>query len=170
LLHNPRILFLDEPTIGLDVLGKATIRDFLKAVNREEQVTILLTTHDLDDIEQLCSRIIVIDHGHKVFDGELEQLLRQNVPQKRLVVEFESELPENSEGGLPVADISFNRIDGLHGEFVFDRAQHSSAEVIQLVMNRHAIRDVRIEEPGIEHVVKQLYASHAALNGGAQPA
>lgn len=162
LLHKPRVLFLDEPTIGLDVLGKAKIREFLKELNATERVTILLTTHDLDDIEQLCRRIIVIDQGRKVFDGELERLLLESAPLKRLVVEFDGEPVEGAFGDL--ANIAFRRLDSLQGEFTFDRTRMSSVDVIQQVMTRHSVRDIRIEEPGIEDVVKDLYANSRAMS------
>ncbi|HWI54432.1 MAG TPA: ATP-binding cassette domain-containing protein [Desulfobacteria bacterium] len=77
LLHNPQILFLDEPTIGLDVLAKAKIRDFLKQINREYNTTVILTTHDLGDIEALCSRVAIIDKGRMLFDGQVEELYRR---------------------------------------------------------------------------------------------
>jgi ABC-2 type transport system ATP-binding protein len=93
LLHAPRLLFLDEPTIGLDVLAKEAIREFLATENRERGTTILLTTHDLSDIERLCPRMILIDHGHVVYDGAVEAIRREYGSERRLVVDFESAAP-----------------------------------------------------------------------------
>lgn len=158
LLHRPRILFLDEPTVGLDVLGKARVREFLKNVNKREQITVVLTTHDLDEIERLCPRIIIIDHGRKIFDGSPEELLEQHLPRKQVIVDFESELVADAFVELANRGIQFRRLEPFQGEFSFDRSQLSSAEVIQLVMSRGAVRDIRIEEPKIEDVVKIFYA------------
>ena len=89
LLHDPEIVFLDEPTIGLDVVAKAAVREFLSEVNRDRGVTVLLTTHDLADIERLCSRLLVIDHGRLIWDGGLDELRRQHGPERTLIVDLE---------------------------------------------------------------------------------
>lgn len=158
LLHRPRILFLDEPTIGLDIIGKTRVRDFLLRINREEKITILLTTHDLAEIEKLCSRIIIIDHGRKVFDGELEELLRVNVPHKHMFVDFETEPAPDELSRLSEMGIRSNPIEPGRIEFTYDRGRFTSADVIQLIMQHSAVRDLQIEEPGIEDVVKDIYA------------
>src|SRR5688500_1368156 len=93
LLHDPELLFLDEPTIGLDVVAKARVREFLAAQNRERGLTVLLTTHDLGDIERLCKRLIVIDHGRVIYDGDLESLKAQYGPERTLVVDLEEPAP-----------------------------------------------------------------------------
>lgn len=170
LLHKPRILFLDEPTIGLDVLGKAKVREFLGELNRRERVTVLLTTHDLEEIERLCRRIVIIDGGRKIFDGDLETLLADHAPGKRVVVDFD----QSCGGGDPAGDgaearfadllphapgaATFRRLSEWRAEFSFDRRRASSAEVIQAVMARAPLKDLHIEEPGIEEVVKTIYA------------
>lgn len=157
LLHRPRILFLDEPTIGLDVLGKTRVRDFLKSINLRERITVLLTTHDLEEIERLCDRIIIIDKGQKVFDGRLADLLQEYAPYKRLIVDFDVDPDPARYGDLRQRGIEFRRLEEYRGEFSFDRRVTSSAETIQVVMARGTVRDVRIEEPGIEDVVKAIY-------------
>src|SRR5206468_12468739 len=88
LLHDPTILYLDEPTIGLDIVSKTRVREFLADVNRERGVTVLLTTHDLDDVEQLCSRLVVIDHGRVVLDSTIDDVKRQYAPHRTLVVDL----------------------------------------------------------------------------------
>lgn len=158
LLHRPRILFLDEPTIGLDVLGKTRIREFLRVMNERERITVLLTTHDLEEIERLCDRIIIIDCGTKVFDGHLEELLDRHAPRKKLIVDFDGEVKMSAFAELASRGIEYHCLEEYRGEFSFDRRNASSAEVIQLVMARAAVRDLHIEEPGIEDVVKAIYA------------
>ncbi|MBX7245945.1 MAG: ATP-binding cassette domain-containing protein [Candidatus Sumerlaeaceae bacterium] len=158
LLHRPKILFLDEPTIGLDIIGKARVRDFLRQINEREKVTILLTTHDLDEIERLCERIVIIDHGRKVFDGELARLLELNVPTKKMLVDFVTDPAEGDYANLGPRGITFRRTDEYRGEFTYERARIETGELIQLITQLHAIRDLHIEEPGIEDVVKDIYA------------
>lgn len=158
LLHRPRILFLDEPTIGLDVLGKTRVRDFLATLNERERITILLTTHDLEEIERLCDRIIIIDRGMKVFDGRLEDLLMQYAPQKKIIADFDSDPAPELFADLAARGMEFRRLEDYRGEISFDRRRASSAEVIQAVMGKATVRDLKIEEPGIEDVVRAIYA------------
>jgi ABC-2 type transport system ATP-binding protein len=93
MLHDPEILFLDEPTIGLDVVAKVRVREFLAEINREREVTVLLTTHDLADIERLCSRLLIIDHGRVIYDGTIERLIERYGEERTLVVDLEEPAP-----------------------------------------------------------------------------
>jgi ABC-2 type transport system ATP-binding protein len=159
LLHNPPLLFLDEPTIGLDVVAKDRIREFLKEINRLERTTVLLTTHDLSDIEELSRRIMIIDRGKILFDGDLAQM-KKRLAQYTQVKFFlkdraqASLLPEASTDG-----ISCQRVDDVTYLMRFDREKHSSAEVIRNLVNRMEVRDIFIEEEPIEDIVKRIYLS-----------
>ncbi len=159
LLHSPPLLFLDEPTIGLDVVAKDRIREFLKGVNRTEGTTVLLTTHDLSDIEELSKRILVIDKGKILFDGQLAEMKARlaKYNQVKFFLKDRSQvarLPEISTDG-----ILCERVDELTYLLRFDREQHSSAEVIRQIVNRLEIRDIFVEEEPIEDIVKRIYLS-----------
>ena len=159
LLHNPPLLFLDEPTIGLDVVAKDHIREFLKEVNRAEQTTVLLTTHDLSDIEELCKRILIIDKGKILFDGQLAEM-KDRLAQYNQVKFFLKDraqavhLPQISSDG-----ISCERIDELTYVMRFGRQRHSSAEVIRRLVNTLEVSDIFVEEEPIEDIVKRIYLS-----------
>src|SRR5512134_498321 len=116
LLHNPRLLFLDEPMIGVDVVVKERMRTFIKEINRDQKVTILLTTHDMTDIEKVCSRIMIIDHGHIVYDGNIEKMRAQYGTERTLVVEFEEEVPE-----FAVPHSTLTKTEGRKKWFTFNR-------------------------------------------------
>jgi ABC-2 type transport system ATP-binding protein len=152
LLHDPAILFLDEPTIGLDVVAKARIRDFLAQINRENGVTIVLTTHDLSDIERLCSRVVLIDHGKVAFDGELESLRNRLGRHRTLVVDLED---PDEPCTVPHAEIV--RREGPRVWLRFDRDAISAAALIATVADRHRVRDLTVEEPAIEEIVRRIY-------------
>ncbi|MDQ3541471.1 MAG: ATP-binding cassette domain-containing protein, partial [Chloroflexota bacterium] len=152
LLHEPAILFLDEPTIGLDVLAKDRIRDFLKTINRERNVTIILTTHDLKDIEEICPRLIVINFGQAIFDGTVRHLKASLGNQRLVNVEFEHDPgPIALPGAALVAD------DGARKTFSFDRGETSALDVLSALSGRYPVSDVSLAEVGIEDVIRQLY-------------
>ena len=163
LLHEPPILYLDEPTIGLDVVAKARIREFLARVNRERGVTVLLTTHDLADIETLCRRMLIIDHGRLLYDGGIEEIRRRYGTHRTLVVDLdEAASPHAGEegqqdgfGGLPGTELV--KVDGPRRWLRFDRQAVSAADLIAAVAARHRVRDVAIEEPAIEDIVRRIY-------------
>ncbi len=151
LLHAPEVLYLDEPTIGLDVVSKARVGEFLRKVNAEQGVTILLTTHDLADVERLCHRLVVIDHGRVISDGTVAQIKQTYGRTRTLVVDFvEPQAPVALEG------ITAVRIDGPRQWLSFDRTT-SAAQLIAQVMQEASVRDVSIEEPHIDDVVRQVY-------------
>jgi ABC-2 type transport system ATP-binding protein len=154
LLHSPTILYLDEPTIGLDIVSKTRVREFLAEVNRERGVTILLTTHDLDDVEQLCSRLVVIDHGQLVLDSTIEEVKRRYAPHRTLVVD----LPESSPP-LAVPGIEVTRVDGPRQWLRFHRDEHTASEVIACVAATTTIVDITVVEPDIEEVIRHVYGA-----------
>jgi viologen exporter family transport system ATP-binding protein len=158
LLHDPQVVYLDEPTIGLDVVSKSRLRDFLRTANRERGITVLLTTHDLDDIERLCSRVMVIDHGRLVFDGELAALQRVAGARRMVVVDLvEPEAPLQVQGSVT------ERIDGPRQWLSFP-AEASAAPIIAALTASHRIADLSILEPSIEDVITRIYSGERPLS------
>jgi len=154
LLHDPEIVFLDEPTIGLDVVAKAAVREFLADVNRERGVTVLLTTHDLADIERLCTRLLIIDHGHLIWDGGIDRLKREYGQERTLVVDLEEPAPPLEVEGARVV-----RTDGPRQWLAFRREETNAPDLIAEVAARYRIVDVAIEETEIEEIVRRIYAA-----------
>jgi ABC-2 type transport system ATP-binding protein len=152
LMHDPDILFLDEPTIGLDVVAKARIREFLARVNREHGTTVLLTTHDMDDIEQLCPRVLIIDAGRVIYDGDLETIRRRMGGESVLVLDLVEPGPAVEVSGAKVV-----KIEGPRQWLTFRRDEVTAAAVIAAVAARAEIRDLQIEEPAIEDVIRRIY-------------
>jgi ABC-2 type transport system ATP-binding protein len=152
LLHDPEILYLDEPTIGLDVVSKARLREFLRRVNDQRDVTVLLTTHDLTDIERLCSRVMVIDHGQLVYDGALGGLHALTGAQRTLVIDLVETGPPVTVDGASVL-----RVDGPRQWLAFP-AEASAAPLVSSLIARYPIADLEIHEPNIEDVITQIYA------------
>lgn len=159
LIHDPQVLFLDEPTIGLDLLAKERIQDFLQTINREKQITILLTTHNLDDIEKLCRRVIFIDHGKVLFDGSSLEMIRTFGDKKYVVVESNGWSPERWKGPVP------DKIEPNELWFgVEDDAE--IAPMIRRLSDLLPIHNLTVREPKIEDIMKELYKrTHA---GGVQ--
>lgn len=155
LLHDPPLLFLDEPTIGLDVVARERIRGCLEQLNREQGVTIILTTHDLGDIERLCPRVILIDHGHVVYDGALEELRSRLGRWRTLVVD----LAAPAEMPIIIANAEVLRSEGPRIWLRFDRSMRTAADLISEIAARYPIRDLTLEEPAIEAIVRDIYAS-----------
>jgi len=160
MLHDPEIIFLDEPTIGLDVVAKERVREFLTEVNRERGVTVLLTTHDLADIERLCNRILMIDHGRLIYDGTVEELLARYGGERTLVVDLEEPAPPLEIPGARVV-----RVDGPRQWLRFRRDEASAAELTAAVAQRAPLVDLAIEETDIEEVVRRIYTSGTATSG-----
>ncbi len=156
LLHEPPILYLDEPTIGLDLVAKARIREFLSELNRSSEVTILLTTHDLADIERLCSRIIVIDHGRIVHDGSLSQLRADFSSDRTLTVDFDDTPVLSSSSDAPFAVL---QQEGPRVVIKFDRTRITAPDVLTALSSAGTIRDMSIQDPQIEEIIQQLYAT-----------
>jgi ABC-2 type transport system ATP-binding protein len=161
LLHNPPLLFLDEPTIGLDVVAKDRIREFLKEVNRTERTTILLTTHDLSDIEELSRRILIIDKGKILFDGDLAQMKKRlaKYNQVKFFLKDRGQVARLTE--LTRNGLQCQRVDELTYLMRFDRDEQSTAQVIRQIVNQLEVRDIFIEEEPIEDIVKRIYLSGA---------
>jgi ABC-2 type transport system ATP-binding protein len=155
LLHDPEILFLDEPTIGLDVISKGRLREFLRALNAERGTTLVLTTHDLQDIEALCDRVIVIDHGTAVYDGDLAGLHQRGGSTRTLVVDLVDEAP-----AIDVPGAVTRRVEGPRQWLAFP-ADASAAPLVAAVAAAYDVADLSIQEPDIEDVIRELYSSPA---------
>ncbi|MEV8533468.1 ATP-binding cassette domain-containing protein [Streptomyces sp. NPDC051211] len=155
LLHDPDVLYLDEPTIGLDVVSKAKVRGFLRQLNEELGTTVLLTTHDLQDIEQLCERVMVIDHGRLMYDGPLGGLHAAGSvgeSERTLVVDLERELPPIVVDGARTV-----KVEGPRQWLAFPAAQ-SAAPLVAAVAAAYPLVDLSVREPDIEDVIARMYA------------
>ncbi|WOX24146.1 ABC transporter ATP-binding protein [Streptomyces solicathayae] len=152
LLHDPDVLYLDEPTIGLDVVSKARVREFLRDLNAERGTTVLLTTHDLTDIEQLCGRVMVIDHGRLMYEGAVAGLHEAGESERTLVVDLERELPP-----IEVLGARFVRAEGPRQWLAFPSSA-SAAPVVAAVAEAYPLVDLSVREPDIEAVIAKMYA------------
>jgi ABC-2 type transport system ATP-binding protein len=152
LLHDPALLFLDEPTIGLDVVAKERIRQFILHINQQQGVTVVLTTHDLLDVERLCERIMIIDQGRLLFDGELAHLNERFGGKRMLLVDFAE----------PYANLAIEGADilehnGTRAVYAFERGAIAASELIRRLSERYRIRDLSVQEPSIEDTVRRIY-------------
>ena len=152
LLHDPVLLFLDEPTIGLDVVAKERIRQFIRHVNHEHGTTVLLTTHDLSDVEKLCERVMIIDHGRLLFDGQLATLAERFGGKRELVVDYAEDYDDVSVDCAIVAER-----DGPRVVYQFERGAISASELISALSARYRIRDLSVREPEIEDTIRRIY-------------
>jgi ABC-2 type transport system ATP-binding protein len=150
MLHGPELLFLDEPTIGLDVVAKQRVRDFLVEINREDGVTVMLTTHDLGDIERLCNRLLVIDHGSLIWDGGIAELKERYGGERTLVIDLEEPAPP-----LEVPGAVVDRVDGPRQWLRF---RGSASELTARVAATTRLIDLQVAEPDIEKIVRRIYA------------
>jgi ABC-2 type transport system ATP-binding protein len=163
LIHNPSILFLDEPTIGLDIVVKTEIREFLKSLNRRFETTILLTTHDLQDIEALCSRVIMLDDGRIIYDGGLEELKAKWGKGKEVFLQFDhavslSRLQELTAG----LEVAWKMENDLTAQVFIPQNKVNVSEVLSRVVGVLEIRDIKIVETNTDDIVREIYKSGSA--------
>lgn len=156
LLHRPKVLFLDEPTIGLDVAMQATVRGFVRAYNERFGATVLLTSHYMEDVVQLCPRVIVIDRGRLIYDGDLRALAHRIRPDKRIVIRFEQ--------GPGPADLGrFGKVVSTErGQATLQVAAEEVSAVVGRILSAHAVSDLTVEDPPIEEVLSELFRSSRA--------
>ncbi|REF37639.1 ABC-2 type transport system ATP-binding protein [Thermasporomyces composti] len=162
MLYNPRILYLDEPTIGLDVVAKERMRSFVAELNRQDRTTVILTTHDLDDVERLCSRIVLIDRGRVLYDGDVAALKARYAPYRELVVQVADqgsvqETATAHELSALVPGVDQVRFDGSKVRLRFNPERVQVADVVAAVLERHRVLDLAIVEPNLEDVIHQIY-------------
>ncbi|NUU64377.1 ABC transporter ATP-binding protein [Paenibacillus agri] len=156
LLHDPQIVYLDEPTIGLDVVVKERIREFIRQINRERGTTVILTTHDMADIEKLCSRVMVVDHGRLMYDGNLHTLKNDYGNMESMELDTEEDFVMDD--ALLRMGISFNRTEEAKTQLVYDKNNINSSAVIKWIMARYSVRDFKVKETEIEEIIRNLYA------------
>lgn len=165
LLHDPELLYLDEPTIGLDVVAKARIRDFLLSINADKGVTVLLTTHDMDDVEMLCPRMVIIDHGRKLYDGTVSNIRERFGGERTLVAVLDTaelaSLPHDAQGQLLLEDlppgVRLTRSEEPRIWLSFSRDALPAHELVAWLGARYRLRDVTFQEPEIEDVIRRIY-------------
>lgn len=165
LLHDPELLYLDEPTIGLDVVAKARIREFLLAINSERGVTVLLTTHDMDDVETLCPRMLIIDRGRKLYDGAVSAIRERFGGERTLIAAMDpaqlASLPHDIDG-QPVLDTLPPGVRLLRAEsprlwLGFSREGIPAHELVAWLGTRYKLHDITFQEPEIEDVIRRIY-------------
>ena len=159
LLHDPDLLFLDEPTIGLDVVAKERIRQFIRHVNRERGTTVLLTTHDLSDVQKLCDRVLIIDRGKLLYDGSLDALQTRFGGRRELVVDLAEPYSDVSVVGATVVARENGRVT-----YQFAREEIGASELIGRLSQRFRIQDLAVREPDIEATVRRIYEERLLEN------
>jgi ABC-2 type transport system ATP-binding protein len=159
LLHDPKIVYLDEPTVGLDVFAKENIRTFIEEINRERETTIVLTTHDLADVERLCRRIILIDHGRVLFDGSVTDLTAAFAPQRVLILRLAEDVETTDADDLGLPGVSPGRRAAGGLSYEFDPRLISAPALISAVAARYPVADLSIVEPELETVIRAMYAA-----------
>ncbi|WP_248929772.1 ABC transporter ATP-binding protein [Paenibacillus hamazuiensis] len=163
LLHNPKIVFLDEPTIGLDIVVKTEIREFLKSMNQRYETTILLTTHDLQDIEALCSRVIMLDDGRIIYDGGLEELKATWGKGKEVVLQFAEHVSLDALKQLTAGlDVAWELENSLTAKVWIPQQRANVSEVLARVVGQLQIEDIKIVETNTDDIVREIYKSGSA--------
>jgi len=158
LIHEPRVVYLDEPTIGLDLIVKERIREFIKEQNRTTSTTVILTTHDLGDIEELCKRVIIIDDGVLIYDGPLNTIKERFGKYRRITFETISEPGEvELPSGAEIVQVEPRKLTVR-----FDRNETSASRVAAALMNQIEVTDFSLSEPDLSSIIKQIYSG--ALN------
>jgi ABC-2 type transport system ATP-binding protein len=152
LLHEPPLVFLDEPTIGLDVVAKERIRQFIRYVNREKATTVILTTHDLADVERLCERVIILDQGRILFDGQLSTLVEQFETSRLMVITLAGEAAPVTLPGLEPPDVQ-----GLQVTYTFQPRRTPAAELLAQVNAYYPVADLEIRRPPLENTIRRIY-------------
>ena len=177
LLHDPELLYLDEPTIGLDVVAKARIREFLLAMNAERGVTVLLTTHDMDDVEMLCPRMLIIDHGRKLYDGSVTDIRERFGGERTLIAELDASalasVPRDAQN-IPVlanlpTGVHQTRAEAPRFWLSFSKDALPAHELVSWLGERYSLRDVTFQEPEIEDVIRRIYEEGLLLQTAELP-
>ncbi len=152
LIHSPEIVFFDEPTIGVDVVGKETIRAFIRELNQQDNVTMIFTTHDMQDIEKTCNRLIIIDEGAKIYDGSLNGIREQYGITRQLDVEF-----GGKENVADIANVEIVDLEQNKKRFIFENHNVHINELMNHLLSNYNVRDINISEPEIESIIRKIY-------------
>ncbi|MBQ2745360.1 MAG: ATP-binding cassette domain-containing protein [Lachnospiraceae bacterium] len=160
LLHSPKIVFFDEPTIGVDVVGKEKIRSFIKKLNAEDKVSMIFTTHDMQDIEKTCNRLIIIDKGSKVYDGSIQNIKEKYGTTRQVEVEFDRNYDIS-----PMKDImknvdikELNEACGRKKQFIFENTEVQIDELMNYLLQNYGVKDINVSEPEIERIIGKIYS------------
>ena len=153
LLHSPEIVFFDEPTIGVDIIGKETIRNFIRELNEQDKVTMIFTTHDMQDIEQTCKRIIIIDKGSLMYDGSLQDIRSKYGTARRLIAEFNEDVAV-----APISDVVINELGDRKKSFTFDNNVVDVNKLMHELFGNYSVRDITVAEPEIESIIQKMYS------------
>jgi len=163
LIHRPKVLFLDEPTIGLDVIAKGKIRDLIRQLNREEQVTVFLTSHDAGDIEQLCKRVIVVNHGTMILNTSVSMLRRQYLQHKIIALKLQDPIP--AEGPL-LPGTTVLKTSTYGAKLQVNTAATTMETIISTLVSRYRVADITIEDPPMEQIIAAIYTQAADEGSG----
>jgi ABC-2 type transport system ATP-binding protein len=153
LIHSPKVLFLDVPTIGLDVVMQKNLRDFIKAYNRKYNATVILTSHYMGDVEELCKRIIIINHGKILYDGLLEDLAKKHAPNKIVTIVLKSAINTKKLEGLGIVR------KYQYPEVIFEVSSENSGDSVARILKELPVEDVNIEDPDIEDIIRDIFSS-----------
>lgn len=156
LLHSPDIVFFDEPTIGVDIIGKETIRSFIKELNEKDKVTMIFTTHDMQDIEQTCNRLIIIDKGTIMYDGSLHEIRNKYGTSRELIAEFNEETKVQ-----PINDVIIEDKEDRRVSFTFDNNVIDVNKLMHEILGKYSVRDITVKEPEIESIIQKMYTGEA---------
>ena len=159
MLHRPRILFLDEPTIGLDVVAKQSLRDAIKTLHDQENLTIFLTSHDVGDVESLCRRVVVINHGQMIFDDRTSALKRRFLKRKVIGVRFGEPLPDD----FSVRDATVLKRGTWGAKIELDTAVRPVDDLIRTLMDYRPVVDITVEDPPMEEIIAEIYQAENAV-------
>lgn len=163
LLHSPKIVFFDEPTIGVDVVGKEIIRNFIKELNETDGITMIFTTHDMQDIEKTCKRLIIIDKGSKIYDGSLLGIREEFATTRQLVVEFAKNIEVEPVNNVIIQDL--DELGGRKKKFIFENKKIEINELMSDILNRYPVKDLQISEPEIESIIRRIYGGELIKDG-----
>jgi len=158
LLHEPKLVFLDEPTIGLDVVAKERIREFIRFINRQRGTTILLTTHDLSDVEKLCERVMILDRGQLLYDGSLEDLTNRFEGERTLLVTYAEDYLD-----IHVAGARLKEREGRRAVYAFDWRSLSSSDLIRRILAVYQVADLEVKHPALEQTIRRIYEEELLL-------
>ena len=158
LLHNPKVLFLDEPTVGLDVVAKQKMRDAIKLMNQKFQTTVILTTHDLDDIEELCKRIMIIDEGTIIYDGSIDKIKKDFGFMRQVEFEIKEDVNLDFKEKYNLSEADLKVTKDINKIIVqFNKNKISVSEITHFVMKHAFVTDINISETSIEDIVRNIY-------------
>ncbi len=153
LLHSPEIVFFDEPTIGVDVVGKENIRNFIRELNAEDKVTMLFTTHDMQDIEKTCNRLIIINKGSKIYDGTLDGVRKLHGSSRQLDVFFANDVSVS-----PIPNVEIEEVDKRHSQLIFDGKKVHINDLMSHLLSTYNVKDMSIAEPDIDSIIRKIYS------------